>query len=89
MRAVRSTGLGTVVVAVGLVLMVVEAVLVFTGGTLGLLGTVILWVGFGLIALGALVLLASLFGSPDDSPDGEAASGDESVGEPVERSAGD
>ena len=49
------TGLGVV----GLALMVFEVVRVLTDETLGTAGSVLLWVGLGLLVAGALLLLVT------------------------------
>ena len=53
---------------VGLVLLVLETTRALTGNTLGTLGEALLWVGVGLIALGALLLLLAVARSDGGQP---------------------
>jgi hypothetical protein len=80
MRSRLSLGTGTGLAAVGLVLMVVTAVRVLTGSSLGTLGQLGLWAGLGLFVVGALLLLLATLA---DGPDPVARPVTEPVGEPV------
>lgn len=65
---------GAVSGLVGLVLLVLESTRALTGNVLGGTGAVLLWVGVGLLALGALLLLLSV-ARADDSDGGQPANG--------------
>jgi hypothetical protein len=67
--AVVATGTGLGVA--GLALLVFEVVRVLTDETLGSVGTVLLWVGLGLLVAGGLLLLVATLtatAAPDRSP---------------------
>ena len=59
--------IGGVVALGGFALLAVEVIRTLTGGVLGTIATVLLWVGVGLLAVGLLLLVLSLVGG-DDSP---------------------
>jgi hypothetical protein len=68
------TPAGLVLGGVGLVLLVVQVVRTLGDATLGTVGTVLLWLGFGLLAAGVVVLfLAMLRTAPDAGGDASAA----------------
>ena len=52
--------IGAVAVGVGLVLLLVEVVRTVAGQSLGGFGLALLWVGFGLLVVGLVVVLLSL-----------------------------
>jgi hypothetical protein len=65
---------GAASVVVGIVLMAIPVVLVLTGSVLGLVWTVLLWVGFGEVVIGAVLLtLAATARPPAAAADAEAA----------------
>lgn len=73
MRSVSKLLVSVVVVAVGLVLLLVEALRVIVGNvTLSTLGEVLLWLGFALIALGAVGMVWSIATAdvPEPASDG-------------------
>jgi len=59
--------IGGVVAVGGFALLAVEVIRTLTGGVLGTIATVLLWVGVGLLAVGLLLLVLSLSGG-DDTP---------------------
>jgi len=65
---------GAVTGLVGLVLLVLESTRALTGNVLGSLGEVLLWVGAGLIVVGAVLLLLAVVRSPH-SDGGQPAHG--------------
>lgn len=62
---------------VGLVLLVLESTRALTGNVLGTVGATLLWVGAGLVVLGALLLLLAVVRHPNDlgSDGGQPANG--------------
>jgi hypothetical protein len=58
---------GGVVAVAGFALLAIEAIRTLTGGVLGSLGTILLWVGVGVLAVGLLLLVMSLAGG-DETP---------------------
>jgi hypothetical protein len=60
--------IGGVVALAGFALLAVEVIRTLTGGVLGTIATVLLWVGVGLLAVGLLLLVLSLAGGDDDMP---------------------
>jgi hypothetical protein len=55
---------GVASVAVGVVLMAIPVVLVLTGSVIGLVWTVLLWVGFGEVVIGAVLLTLAAMARP-------------------------
>ena len=60
--------IGGVVALAGFALLAVEVIRTLTGGVLGTIATVLLWVGVGLLAVGLLLLVLSLAGGDSDVP---------------------
>ena len=60
--------IGGVVALGGFALLAVEVIRTLTGGVLGTIATVLLWVGVGLLAVGLLLLVLSLAGGDNDVP---------------------
>lgn len=54
--------LGTVLAAAGFVLLAVQVIRTLTGGVLGTIGLVLLWVGVGALAVGLLLLVLVVAG---------------------------
>ena len=64
--------IGVVLAIAGFALLAVEVIRTLTGGVLGTFGTVLLWVGVGVLAVGLLLLVLSL-ASGDDVVDDDAS----------------
>ena len=60
--------IGGVVAIGGFALLAVEVIRALTGGVLGTIATVLLWVGVGLLAVGLLLLVLSLAGGDNEVP---------------------
>jgi hypothetical protein len=60
--------IGGVVALGGFALVAVEVIRTLTGGVLGTIGTTLLWVGVGVLAVGLLLLVLSLAGGDDETP---------------------
>jgi hypothetical protein len=80
---------GVLAAAIGLVLLVLEVARTVSGTPLGTLGTILLWVGVGLIAVGMLLLALVLSRAlepgeptPPNEPTEPTASEPEPVDEP-------
>jgi hypothetical protein len=58
-RFAALTPIGSVVAIAGLVLLVLEAARALNGNPLGTLGTVLLWLGLGLLAVGSTTLVVA------------------------------
>lgn len=57
--------IGGVVAIGGFALLVVEVIRTLTGGVLGTIGTILLWVGLGVLVAGLLLLVLSLVSDED------------------------
>jgi hypothetical protein len=92
-RRTRTTGtdsgaallplLGTVLAVAGFVLLAVEVIRTLTGGVLGTIGLVLLWVGVGAIAVGLLLLVLAVAGSDEPRPATRPAAGAAEPAAPV------
>jgi hypothetical protein len=60
------TAVGSALAGVGFVLLVLEVARTLNGQALGGLGSSLLWVGFGLLSVGLIVLVVSLL--PETAP---------------------
>lgn len=63
--AVPLGSIGGVVAIGGFALLVVEVIRTLTGGVLGTIGTILLWVGLGVLVAGLLLLVLSLVSDED------------------------
>lgn len=63
---------GVVLAIAGFALLAVEVIRTLTGGVLGTFGTVLLWVGVGVLAVGLLLLVLSLTTGDEASAEDEA-----------------
>ena len=59
--------IGVVLAIAGFALLAVEVIRTLTGGVLGTTGTILLWVGVGVLAVGLILLVLSLAGGDDES----------------------